>query len=120
MHPPAPSAGRCRYREAAQSFRSGRAIELFYLNSANRIMVVRYTADENSFVPEKAMQWSPAPLFRPTNKRSLEYRHRTGRPPLCSARPATPQQKRENPFDRGKVKSGESSLYGCWRPNTDY
>jgi hypothetical protein len=23
--------------------------------------------DEHSFVPDKAMQWSPAPLFRPTN-----------------------------------------------------
>jgi hypothetical protein len=37
------------------------------LNSDNRIMVVRYTANDHLFVPDKPRQWSPAPLFRPTN-----------------------------------------------------
>jgi Tol biopolymer transport system component len=41
--------------------------ELFYLNSDNRIMVAHYTANRDSFVPEKPRLWSPAPLFRPTN-----------------------------------------------------
>jgi hypothetical protein len=41
--------------------------ELFYVNSDNRIMVVRYTTNEHFFVPEKPRQWSPAPLFRPAN-----------------------------------------------------
>jgi hypothetical protein len=41
--------------------------ELFYVNSDNFIMVANYTANDHSFVPEKPRQWSPAPLFRPTN-----------------------------------------------------
>ncbi|MGI8989512.1 MAG: winged helix-turn-helix domain-containing protein [Bryobacteraceae bacterium] len=41
--------------------------ELFYLNSDNRIMVVRYTANHDSFILEKPRQWSPALLFRPNN-----------------------------------------------------
>jgi serine/threonine-protein kinase len=41
--------------------------ELFYVNSVNRIMEVGYTANENFFLPEKPRQWSPGPLFRPTD-----------------------------------------------------
>jgi hypothetical protein len=41
--------------------------ELFYLNSDNRIMIVRYTANPHSFVAEKPRLWSPAQLFRPLN-----------------------------------------------------
>ncbi len=41
--------------------------ELFYVNSINRIMVVGYTVNDNFFLPEKPRQWSPAPLFRPTD-----------------------------------------------------
>ena len=37
------------------------------MNSGDRIMVVGYTANENSFLAEKPRQWSPAPLFRPTD-----------------------------------------------------
>jgi serine/threonine-protein kinase len=37
------------------------------VNSEDRIMVVRYTVNDQSFVPEKPRLWSPAPIFRPTN-----------------------------------------------------
>jgi len=69
--PSAPSAGKWQVSESESGgkfpvwSRNGR--ELFYVNSANRIMVVRYTANEHTFVPEKPRQWSPAPLFRPEN-----------------------------------------------------
>ncbi|MDR3701482.1 MAG: hypothetical protein P4L56_17675 [Candidatus Sulfopaludibacter sp.] len=67
--PAAPSAGRWQVSGNGAKFPvwSRNRRELFYLNSDNRIMVVRSTDDEHSFVPEKAMQWSPAALFRPTN-----------------------------------------------------
>ena len=69
--PSAPSAGRWQVSESESGAKfpvwSRNRRELFYVNSDNRIMVVRYTANEHSFVPEKPRQWSPAPLFRPTN-----------------------------------------------------
>jgi DNA-binding winged helix-turn-helix (wHTH) protein/Tol biopolymer transport system component len=67
--PSGPSGGRWPVSESGAKFPvwSRNRKELFYLNSDNRIMVVRYTANEHSFVPEKSRQWSPAPLFRPTN-----------------------------------------------------
>ena len=69
--PSAPSAGRWQVSESESGAKfpvwSRNRRELFYVNSDNRIMVVRYTANERSFVPEKPRQWSPAPLFRPTN-----------------------------------------------------
>jgi serine/threonine-protein kinase len=69
--PSAPSAGQWTVSESESRAkfpvwsRNGR--ELFYLSSDNRIMVVRYTVNHDSFVPEKPRLWSPAPLFRPTN-----------------------------------------------------
>jgi serine/threonine-protein kinase len=62
------SAGRWQVSEGGAKFPvwSRKSRELFYVNSDNRIMVARYTANEHSFVPEKPRQWSPAPLFRPT------------------------------------------------------
>ena len=69
--PSAPSAGRWQVSESESGAKfpvwSRNRRELFYVNSDNRIMVARYTANEHSFVPEKPRQWSPAPLFRPTN-----------------------------------------------------
>jgi serine/threonine-protein kinase len=69
--PSEPSAGRWPVSESESGAHfpvwSRNSRELFYLNFDNRIMVVRYTANEHSFVPEKPRQWSPAPLFRPTN-----------------------------------------------------
>jgi serine/threonine-protein kinase len=69
--PSAPSAGQWTVSESESRAKfpvwSHNGKELFYLNSDNRIMVVRYTANNHSFVPEKPRQWSPAPLFRPTN-----------------------------------------------------
>jgi serine/threonine-protein kinase len=67
--PSAPSAGRWQVSESGAKFPvwSPNRKELFYVNSDNRIMVARYTANHDSFVPEKPRQWSPAPLFRPTN-----------------------------------------------------
>jgi len=50
----------------ARPFPSAPSAGKFYVNSDNRIMVARYTANEHSFVPEKPRLWSPAPLFRPT------------------------------------------------------
>jgi len=68
--PSAPSAGRWPVSESESGAKfpvwSRNRRELFYVNSDNRIMVARYTANEHSFVPEKPRQWSPAPLFRPT------------------------------------------------------
>jgi DNA-binding winged helix-turn-helix (wHTH) protein/Tol biopolymer transport system component len=66
--PSSPSAGKWQVSESGAKFPvwSRNRRELFYVNSDNRIMVVRYTADEHSFVPEKPRLWSPAPLFRPT------------------------------------------------------
>jgi serine/threonine-protein kinase len=67
--PSGPSASRWQVSESGAKFPvwSRNSMELFYLNSDNRIMVVRYTADRHSFSPEKPRQWSPALLFRPTN-----------------------------------------------------
>jgi len=67
--PSAPSAGRWQVSESLGKFPlwSRNRKELFYVNSDNRIMVVPYTANERSFVPEKPRRWSPAPLFRPVN-----------------------------------------------------
>jgi Tol biopolymer transport system component len=67
--PSAPSAGRWQVSASLGKFPvwSRNRRELFYVNSDNRIMVVRYTANDHSFVPEKPRQWSPAPIFRPTN-----------------------------------------------------
>ncbi len=69
--PSAPSAGRWQVSESESGAKfpvwSRNRRELFYVNSDNRIMVARYTANEHSFVPEKPRLWSPAPLFRPTN-----------------------------------------------------
>jgi len=69
--PSAPSAGRWQVSESESGAKfpvwSRNRRELFYVNSDNRIMVARYTANEHSFVPEKPRQWSPAPLFRPGN-----------------------------------------------------
>jgi hypothetical protein len=69
--PAEPSPGRWAVSESESGAHfpvwSPNRSELFYLNSDNRIMVVRYTADDHSFVPEKPRQWSPAPLFRPAN-----------------------------------------------------
>jgi DNA-binding winged helix-turn-helix (wHTH) protein/Tol biopolymer transport system component len=66
-----PSAGRWSVSESESGAKfpvwSRNRSELFYVNSDNRIMVVRYTANDQSFVPEKPRLWSPAPLFRPTN-----------------------------------------------------
>ena len=68
--PSAPTAGRWQVSESESGAKfpvwSRNRRELFYVNSDNRIMVARYTANEHSFVPEKPRQWSPAPLFRPT------------------------------------------------------
>jgi serine/threonine-protein kinase len=68
--PSAPSAGKWPVSELENGGKfpvwSHNRRELFYVNSNNRIMVARYTANERSFVPEKPRQWSPAPLFRPT------------------------------------------------------
>jgi serine/threonine-protein kinase len=67
--PSAPSAGKWQVSESESGGKfpvwSHNRRKLFYVNSGNRIMVARYTADERSFVPEKPRQWSPAPLFRP-------------------------------------------------------
>jgi serine/threonine-protein kinase len=69
--PAAPSAGQWTVSESESRAkfpvwsRNGR--ELFYQSSDNRIMVVPYTVNHDSFVPEKPQLWSPAPLFRPTN-----------------------------------------------------
>jgi len=69
--PSEPSAGRWAISESESGAKfpvwSRNRSELFYLNSDNRIMVVRYTANDRFFVPEKPRLWSPAPLFRPTN-----------------------------------------------------
>jgi serine/threonine-protein kinase len=69
--PSAPSAGQWTVSESESRAKfpvwSPNGKELFYLNSDNRIMFVRYTANNHSFVPEKPRQWSPARLFRPTN-----------------------------------------------------
>ena len=67
--PPAASAGRWQVSGSGAKFPvwSRNHKELFCPNSDNRMMAVRYTDDEPSFVPEKAMQWSPAALFRPSN-----------------------------------------------------
>ena len=69
--PSGPSAGRWQISESEKGAKfpvwSRKRKELFYVNSDNRIMVVGYTANENSFLPESPRQWSPAPLFRPTN-----------------------------------------------------
>jgi len=66
--PSSPSARRWQVSESGAKFPvwSRNRSELFYVNSDNRIMVARYTANERSFVPEKPRQWSAAPLFRPT------------------------------------------------------
>ena len=68
--PSAPSAGKWQVSESESGGKfpvwSRNRRELFYVNSDNRIMVARYTANEHSFVPEKPRQWSPAPLFRPS------------------------------------------------------
>jgi Tol biopolymer transport system component/DNA-binding winged helix-turn-helix (wHTH) protein len=68
--PSAPSAGKWQVSELENGGKfpvwSRNRRELFYVNSDNRIIVVRYTANEHSFVPEKPRLWSPAPLFRPT------------------------------------------------------
>lgn len=45
--------------------RNGR--ELFYLDNNDHIMVVRYSATNDSFNAEKPTQWSPVSVFRPTN-----------------------------------------------------
>ncbi|MDQ2773697.1 MAG: hypothetical protein M3Y57_02035, partial [Acidobacteriota bacterium] len=68
-YPSAPSASRWQASESGAKFPvwSRNRRELFYVNSDNRIMVVRYTVDHHSFLPEKPRQWSPALLFRPTN-----------------------------------------------------
>jgi serine/threonine-protein kinase len=67
--PSAPSGNRWQISESGAKFPvwSRSRSELFYVNSDNRIMVVSYKADRHSFVPEKPRQWSPAPLFRPSN-----------------------------------------------------
>jgi DNA-binding winged helix-turn-helix (wHTH) protein/Tol biopolymer transport system component len=69
--PPEPSAGRWSVSESESGAKfpvwSRSRSELFYLNSDNRIMVVRFTVKDQSFVPEKPKLWSPTPLFRPTN-----------------------------------------------------
>jgi Tol biopolymer transport system component len=67
--PSALSAGKWQVSESGAKFPvwSRNRRELFYVNSDNRIMVASYTASEHAFVPEKPRQWSPAPLFRPTN-----------------------------------------------------
>ncbi|MGI8743243.1 MAG: winged helix-turn-helix domain-containing protein [Bryobacteraceae bacterium] len=69
--PSEPSAGRWSVSESESGAKfpvwSRNRRELFYVNSDNRIMVVRYTANHHSFVPEKPGQWSPVPLFRPIN-----------------------------------------------------
>jgi DNA-binding winged helix-turn-helix (wHTH) protein/Tol biopolymer transport system component len=69
--PSTPSSGRWQISESESGAKfpvwSRNRRELFYVNSANRIMVVGYTANENSFLPEKPRQWSPAALFRPTD-----------------------------------------------------
>ena len=69
--PSTPSAGKWQVSESESGGKfpvwSHNRRELFYLNSGNRIMVARYTANEHSFAPEKPRQWSPAPLFRPAN-----------------------------------------------------
>jgi len=69
--PSEPSAGRWSVSESESGAKfpvwSRNRKELFYLNSDNRIMVLRYTANDHSFVPEKPQLWSPVPLFRPTN-----------------------------------------------------
>ena len=68
--PSGPSAGKWQVSESESGGKfpvwSRKQRELFYLNSSNRIMVARYTANEHSFVPEKPRQWSPAALFRPS------------------------------------------------------
>ena len=66
--PSALSGGKWQVSESGAKFPvwSPNRRELFYVNSDNRIMVARYTADEHSFVPGKPREWSPAPLFRPT------------------------------------------------------
>jgi serine/threonine-protein kinase len=68
--PSAPAAGRWQVSESESGAKfpvwSRNHRELFYVNSDNRIMVARYTANEHSFLPEKPRLWSPAPLFRPT------------------------------------------------------
>ena len=67
--PSAPSSARWQVSESESGAKfpvwSRNRRELFYVNSGNRIMVARYTADEHSFTPEKPRQWSPAPLYRP-------------------------------------------------------
>ena len=67
--PSAPSAAKWQISESESGAKfpvwSRNRRELFYVNSGNRIMVARYTADEHSFTPEKPRQWSPAPLYRP-------------------------------------------------------
>jgi len=67
--PSEPSLGRWPVSESETGAKfpvwSRNRSELFYLNSDNRIMVVRYTANDHSFVPEKPQLWSPVPLFRP-------------------------------------------------------
>jgi dipeptidyl aminopeptidase/acylaminoacyl peptidase len=69
--PSAPSSGRWQISESESGAKfpvwSRNRRELFYVNSGDRIMVVSYTANEHSFVPEKPRQWSPAPIFRPTD-----------------------------------------------------
>jgi hypothetical protein len=69
--PTAPSAGEWQVSESESGakfpVRSRNRRELFHVNSDNRIMVARHTANEHSFVPEEPRQWSMAPLFRPTN-----------------------------------------------------
>jgi len=69
--PSEPSSGRWSVSESESGAKfpvwSRNRKELFYLNSDNRIMVVRYTANDHSFVSEKPRLWSPAPLFRPAN-----------------------------------------------------
>jgi Tol biopolymer transport system component/DNA-binding winged helix-turn-helix (wHTH) protein len=66
--PSASLAGRWLVSESGAKFPvwSHNHMELFYVNSDNGIMVVRYTANERSFASEKPRPWSPAPLFRPT------------------------------------------------------
>lgn len=58
-------AGLGKRRKVSVWSRNGK--DLFYLNSNNRVMVVRYSADDRSFVSEKPRLWSTAPLFRPTS-----------------------------------------------------
>ena len=69
--PYAASAGKWQVSESESGAKfpvwSAKRRELFYLNSDNRIMVVRYAANEHSFVPERPRQWSPTQLFRPTS-----------------------------------------------------